>query len=119
MWDVWRHRPGQDGRSAGRIRLHPRDATAALAQLRSDPLPTGDEALDAPLAAFPSWFMRITCDRCGQERMLNEAHAAQRAMPIREIVEKMRHDGCGGRPGRVELLTASRPRAADRYGASC
>ena len=31
------------------------------------PLPTGREALDEPLAAFPSWFMRITCDRCGTE----------------------------------------------------
>jgi hypothetical protein len=35
----------------------------------NDPLPTGAEALDEPFNAFPSWFMRITCDRCGQERM--------------------------------------------------
>jgi hypothetical protein len=49
--------------------------------------------------------MRITCDRCGKDRMLNEAHTAQRYMLIRDIVAKMRHDGCGGRPGRVELLT--------------
>jgi hypothetical protein len=69
------------------------------------PLPTGAEALDEPFAAFPSWFMRITCDRCGKDRMLNEAHTAQRDMPIRTILDKMRHDGCGGRPGRVELLT--------------
>ena len=34
-----------------------------------------------------------------------ETHAAQSAMPIREIIAKMRHDGCGGRVGRVELLT--------------
>lgn len=26
-------------------------------------------------------------------------------MLIRDIIAKMRHDGCGGRPGRVELLT--------------
>jgi hypothetical protein len=26
----------------------------------NDPLPTGREAMDEPLAAFPSWFMRIT-----------------------------------------------------------
>ena len=70
-----------------------------------DPLPSGREALDEPFAAFPSWFMRITCDRCGKDRMLNEAHARQRDMPIRDIIAKMRHDGCGGRPGRVELLT--------------
>jgi hypothetical protein len=31
-------------------------------------------ALDEPFSAFPSSFMRITCDRCGQDRMLNEAH---------------------------------------------
>ena len=37
--------------------------------------------------------------------MFNEAHAAQRTMPIRDIIEKMRHDGCGGRAGKAELLT--------------
>ena len=26
-------------------------------------------------------------------------------MPIRAILAKMRHDGCGGRAGKVELLT--------------
>ena len=34
-----------------------------------DPLPTGREALDEPFRAFPSWFLRITCDRCGQDRL--------------------------------------------------
>ena len=39
--------------------------------------------------------------------MFNEAHAsaAQRAMRIRDILDKMRHDGCGGEAGRAELLT--------------
>jgi hypothetical protein len=69
------------------------------------PLPNGQEALDEPFAAFPSWFMRITCTRCGKERMFSETHAAQRGMLNRDIVAKMRHDGCGGRPGRLELLT--------------
>jgi hypothetical protein len=32
------------------------------------PLPTDSEALDEPFAAFPSWFMHVTRDRCGQER---------------------------------------------------
>jgi len=67
------------------------------------PLPSGAEVLDEPFSAFPSWFMRITCDRCGKDRMLNEAHTAQR--DIRDIIARMRHDGCGGRAGRVELLT--------------
>src|SRR5271169_4558621 len=70
-----------------------------------DTLPSGQEALDEPFAAFPSWFMRVTCDRCGKDRMLNEAHTPQRELPIRAIIAKMRHDGCGGRAGKVELLT--------------
>jgi hypothetical protein len=66
-----------------------------------DKLPTGAEALDEPFSAFPSWFLRITCDRCGKDRMLNEAHTAQRDMLIRAIIAKMRHDGCGGQHGRA------------------
>jgi hypothetical protein len=72
-----------------------------------DPLPTGREALDEPFSAFPSWYLRITCDRCGKDRMMNEVHTAQRDLPIREIIAKARHDGCGGR-GR-------QGRADDRY----
>ena len=43
----------------------------------NDPLPSGREALEEPFRAFPSWFMRITCDRCGKDRMLNEAYTPQ------------------------------------------
>jgi hypothetical protein len=71
----------------------------------NDPLPTGAEALDEPFNAFPSWFLRITCARCGQERMVNQVHAAQSDLSLREILAKMRHDGCGGRAGKAELLT--------------
>jgi hypothetical protein len=39
----------------------------------NDPLPLPADALDEPLAAFPSWFMRVTCERCGQERMFADA----------------------------------------------
>jgi len=71
-----------------------------------EPLPTGRQTLDEPFSAFPSWFMKVTCGRCGRERILAEAHAArQRDMLIRDILANMRHDGCGGQPGRVELLT--------------
>ena len=70
-----------------------------------DPLPTGRQALDEPFRAFPSWFLRIECDRCGQDRMFSETHAAQSDMRIRDIIARMRHDGCGGRAGEVELLT--------------
>jgi hypothetical protein len=73
----------------------------------TDPLPTPGEALDQPLKAFPSWFLKITCDRCGKDRMLGETHAPerQREMPLRVLLARARHDGCGGRAGRVELLT--------------
>jgi hypothetical protein len=37
--------------------------------------------------------------------MLSETHSAQRDMLIRDIIARMRHDGCGGREGKVELLT--------------
>ena len=45
------------------------------------PLPTGADALDEPLAAFPFWFMRITCDRRGRDRMVNEAWISTLAAP--------------------------------------
>ena len=66
----------------------------------NDPLPSGIEARGEPFAAFPSWFLRIECDRCGKVQMINEAHFARPDMPIRAILAKMRHDGCGGRAGR-------------------
>jgi hypothetical protein len=49
--------------------------------------------------------MRIECDRCGKVRMVNETHTPQRAMLIRDIIAKMRHDGCGGRAAKAELIT--------------
>jgi hypothetical protein len=73
----------------------------------TEPLPTGREALDEPFRAFPSWFMRITCDRCGQQRMFSETHSAQRDMLIRDIIARMRHDGCVGRAGKVESATSA------------
>jgi hypothetical protein len=62
--------------------------------------------------------MRITCDRCGKVQMVNESHAKWRERTLRTILDKMRHDGCGGLAGRAELLTnvdgvSSRP-AQDR-----
>jgi hypothetical protein len=73
----------------------------------TEPLPTPAEALDLPLRAFPSWFLKLTCERCGKDRMLNEVHAPdrQRDMPLRVLLARMRHDGGGGGAGKVELLT--------------
>jgi hypothetical protein len=47
----------------------------------NDPLPTPAEALAESFAAFPSWFLRITCDRCGKDRMLSETHAPRIVRP--------------------------------------
>jgi len=71
----------------------------------TEPLPTPAEALAEPFSAFPSWFMRVTCDRCGQQRMFSETHAAKSDMLIRDIIARMRHDGCGGLAAKAELLT--------------
>jgi hypothetical protein len=71
----------------------------------TDPLPSSRLALDQPFRAVPSWFLRIECDRCGKVAMLNEAHMLAGNMTIREIIKRMRHDGCGGTAGKAELLT--------------
>ena len=76
------------------------------------PLPSGIEARDEPFAAFPSWFLRVTCERCGRERMFNEAHSSQRSMLIRDIIEKMRHDGCGGMAEKVGASDRHRGRSS-------
>jgi hypothetical protein len=60
-------------------------------------------AIDAP--AIVGTDPRISCDRCGKDRMLNEAYTPQGDMQLNYIIAKMRHDGCGGRSGRAELLT--------------
>jgi hypothetical protein len=41
--------------------------------------------MDEPLRAFPSWFLRIVCERCGKERMISEKHMPQGDIPIRDI----------------------------------
>jgi hypothetical protein len=40
-----------------------------------------------------------------QGTLISETYLIHGEMPIRDIVARMRHDGCGGRAGRVELLT--------------
>ena len=71
-----------------------------------DPLPTGAEALDEPFARVPvvvhAHHLRPL--RQGPDAQRG-AHRRSATMPIRDILDRMRHDGCGGRAGRVELLT--------------
>jgi hypothetical protein len=57
-------------------------------------LPTPADALAEPFAAFPSWFLRIECDRCGKGTMLNGER--RRNLPLNALLTRMRHDGCGG-----------------------
>ena len=70
-------------------------------------LPTAQDALNKPFRAFPFWFLRITCDRCSKVSMLSEVNTTgrRREMPIRDLIAKLRHDGCGGLAGKAELLT--------------
>jgi hypothetical protein len=65
----------------------------------TDALPTPAEAVAEPFSAFPSWFLRITCDRCGKDRIVNEAHAPWRDQTLREVLRRARHDGCGSSRG--------------------
>src|SRR5215470_5039746 len=83
----------------------------------NDPLPTPAKAMPEPMRAFPSWFLRIECDRCGKVAMHNEVHMTphQRGIVLRVLLSRMRHEGCGGRAARAELMTgieaaSSRPR---------
>ena len=70
-----------------------------------DTLPSPEEALAQPFRAFPSWFLKVTCKRCGRERVVNEAQTSWRDLLLRTILARMRHDGCGGLPARAELVT--------------
>ena len=75
--------------------------------------------MDEPFNAFPAWFLRVECDRCGKLRMLNQTHMRGSDMPIRDIIGRMRHDICGGGAGKAELLTGIEGApAAARYAGS-
>jgi hypothetical protein len=81
----------------------------------TEPLPTTQKAMQEPLQAFPSWYLRIECDRRRQAITRNEVHMTehQRSMVLRVLIRRMRHENCGGRAARAELLTgvegSSRP----------
>jgi hypothetical protein len=70
------------------------------------PLPTRAEALDQPLAAFPSWFLRIECERCFKDSMLSEATMSERnrSLALCVLISRISHGSCGGRVGKAELL---------------
>jgi hypothetical protein len=70
-----------------------------------DPLPTGEAALNEPLRAFPSWTLRVVCEQCGDDALFCETNSARNNMLIRDMLALMRHDGCGGRAGKAELIS--------------
>ena len=72
-----------------------------------DPLPTPQEALGEPFDAFPSWFLRIECDRCHKVQWINQVHMQRNDRLLRDILARMRHDGCGGRAAKAELRTGT------------
>ena len=49
------------------------------------PLPSDAEALDEPFRAFPSWFLRIACDRCGKAELLTGVEGVS-SRPVRRRV---------------------------------
>jgi hypothetical protein len=65
-------------------------------------------ALAEPPAAFPSWFLRSECERCGKTVLINESHAKWRDLRLPDILRQMRHDGCGGRAGNCDAPSVTR-----------
>ena len=45
--------------------------------------------------------------RRGKVQFINESHFARGELPLRLIIKRMRHEGCGGKPARVELLSGA------------
>ena len=42
---------------------------------------------------------------CGKTQTVNQIHVPHDRLLIRQILARMRHDGCGGRAAKAELLT--------------
>ena len=62
------------------------------------PLPSAEEALQASLRAFPSWFLRIECERCNKVRMLNEAHVTAGRAIVDAVTSQRGKVQSDGRP---------------------
>ena len=93
-------------RELTRARARHEATTATLPELRQRSAAHAGRGMLEQFSAFPSWFMRIECDRCGKVQMVNESHAPKwRDRMLRDIHSKMRHDGCGGLAAKAELLT--------------
>ena len=84
----------------------------------TDPLPAPAEALGEPFAAFPSWFLRIECDRCGKVQMVNEAHARWRDRSLQTSSPGCATTAAAAGQGRRNCSPASRVSAVGRCGGS-
>ena len=85
----------------------------------TDPLPAQAEALAMPLKAFPGWFLCIRCERCGETRMVKEAHASWRDLRLVPTAPDAAA-GCGGEAASVASAAASRAASASaRFAGSC
>jgi hypothetical protein len=112
---------GWSARNGGTVRRDDRapGPEAALAVLRRTPrCRPARRALDEPFSAFPSWFMRITCDRCGKDRMLNEAHTARATCQFVPSSIGCAMTAVTGGQGGWNCSPASRAPAAARYARS-
>jgi hypothetical protein len=72
------------------------------------PLPDRAAALASPLRAFPSWYLRMECAACGREKYLAETHltiAGHGDRRVGDLIRRLKHEGCGGKPKLVELIT--------------
>ena len=82
-------------------RTVPRRPGAATAQ--QTPRRFAKRPLDPPLRAFPSSFLRVVeCDRCGKVQMVNQVHQKWGKALVRDILDRLRNQDCGGRPGKAE-----------------
>jgi hypothetical protein len=77
----------------------PAAPTAPLADYGTEPLPPA-EATQQSFSAFPSWFLRIECDRCGTATLHKESHAPWRDRLLSDVLKQMRHGSCGACPER-------------------
>jgi hypothetical protein len=55
----------------------------------------------------------------GKDRTLSETHFPRSDMLIRDIIARGRHDGCGGRAGKAELLTGIEAASSRPVRGSC
>ncbi len=80
-------------------------AQTPLAKLRHGPATLGGSGRTAgglPLVVHAHHLRPL---RQGADGQRGEAHLKRSDMLIRDIIARMRHDGCGGKARKVELLT--------------